>query len=78
MPDSRFARRGDTLPASYQFGDARKGVVLPWRPRHENAAEQLRAKAVWGGLDYATWRREKDARQAAYLLERAAWDRDTR
>lgn len=74
MSDARLARARETLPAGYQFGDARRGTVLPWRPRHENAAEQLRAKAVWGGADYETWRRVKDARLARYPAARAAWD----
>jgi len=75
MPERRLARTRATLPTGYQFGDGRRSTVLPWCPRHENAAEQLRAKAVWGGLDYATWRRDKNARLANYPAERAAWDR---
>lgn len=48
-----------------------------WRACHENAAAQLRAKAVWGG-GYEAWRKKQDAANAAYPAERAAWDRAQR
>lgn len=62
MPDDRLARARRSLPAGYQFGDARPGIAIrfvrdwdiqrssfPWRPLHENAAAQLtpRHYHVW-------------------------------
>jgi hypothetical protein len=71
MSDARLDRARGTLPAGYQFGDAR------WRAPHENASHVLATKAVWGG-GYAAWRRDKDARQANYPAERAAWNQAQR
>lgn len=50
MPDARLARTRATLPPDYQFGDARLyHAERRWRALHENAGEELRRKAVWGG-----------------------------